>query len=45
MRIGIIYLATGIYAEFWKEFYPVCESFCMDVLKGYVVTFKGCANG
>lgn len=29
MRIGIIYLATGIYAEFWKEFYPVCESFCM----------------
>lgn len=38
MRIGIIYIATGIYTEFWKEFYPTCESFfCMDAQKGYEV--------
>lgn len=38
MRIGIIYIATGVYAEFWKEFYPTCECFfCMDVQKGYEV--------
>lgn len=38
MRIGIIYIATGIYTEFWKEFYPTCEAFfCMDAQKGYEV--------
>lgn len=38
MRIGIIYIATGIYTEFWKEFYPTCEAFfCMDAKKGYEV--------
>lgn len=38
MRIGIIYIATGIYTEFWKEFYPTCEAFfCMDAQKGYEI--------
>ena len=37
-RIGIIYLAIGIYDEFWKEFYPSCEKFfCPDAHKGYEV--------
>lgn len=38
IRIGIIYLAIGIYDEFWKEFYPSCEKyFCPDTVKGYEV--------
>ena len=38
IRIGIIYLAIGIYDEFWKEFYPSCEKyFCPDAVKGYEV--------
>ena len=37
-RIGIIYLAIGIYDEFWNEFYPSCEKFfCPDAHKGYEV--------
>ena len=37
-RIGIIYLAIGIYDEFWKDFYPSCERyFCPDAVKGYEV--------
>lgn len=38
MKIGIIYIATGDYARFWKDFYPTCECFfCTDVPKGYEV--------
>ena len=38
IRLGIIYIATGIYDEFWKDFYPSCECyFCPDVIKGYEV--------
>lgn len=38
VKIGIIYIAIGIYEEFWKEFYPTCESFfCPDAQKGYEV--------
>ncbi|MDO4754713.1 MAG: glycosyltransferase [Parabacteroides sp.] len=38
MKIGIIYMAIGIYEEFWKEFYPSCECFfCADAEKGYEV--------
>lgn len=38
MRIGVIYIATGIYAEFWKDFYPTCECFfCADAEKGIEV--------
>lgn len=38
VKIGIIYIAIGIYEEFWKEFYPTCECFfCPDADKGYEV--------
>lgn len=38
IRIGIIYLAIGIYDKFWKDFYPSCEAnFCTDSIKGYEV--------
>lgn len=38
MKIGIIYIATGIYTGFWKEFYPTCECFfCADAEKGFEV--------
>lgn len=38
IRIGIIYLAIGIYEEFWKDFYPTCECFfCPEAEKGYEV--------
>ena len=38
VRIGIIYLAVGIYEEFWREFYPSCECFfCPEAEKGYEV--------
>lgn len=35
MKLGIIYLATGDYHKFWKDFYITCEQyFCMDIEKG-----------
>lgn len=38
VRIGIVYLAIGIYEEFWKDFYPSCECFfCPEAEKGYEV--------
>ena len=38
MNIGIIYIATGSYVGFWKDFYPSCEGFfCTDAQKGYEV--------
>lgn len=38
MNIGIVYIATGIYAELWKDFYPTCECFfCTDAEKGFEV--------
>lgn len=38
MRLGIIYLATGAYHKFWKDFYITCEQyFCMDIEKGYEI--------
>lgn len=38
IRIGIVYITTGIYSELWKEFYPTCECyFCPDTQKGYEV--------
>lgn len=37
-RIGIVYMATGYYCCFWKEFYTSCETFfCVDAKKGYEV--------
>lgn len=37
-RIGIVYMATGYYCCFWKEFYTSCEAFfCVDAKKGYEV--------
>lgn len=37
-KIGIIYIAIGIYDEFWNDFYPSCECyFCLDAKKGYEV--------
>ena len=37
-RIGIIYIAIGIYDEFWKDFYPSCQCyFCPDAHKGFEV--------
>lgn len=36
MKIGIVYLATGAYNKFWKDFYRTCEQFfCVDAEKGY----------
>lgn len=36
MKIGIIYLATGAYNKFWKDFYCTCEQyFCVDAEKEY----------
>ena len=36
IRIGIVYMATGYYCRFWKEFYISCETFfCIDAEKGY----------
>lgn len=38
LKIGIIYMAIGIYDEFWKDFYPSCQCyFCPDVYKGFEV--------
>lgn len=38
IRIGIVYMATGYYCRFWKEFYISCETFfCIDAEKGYEV--------
>lgn len=38
IRIGIIYIAIGIYDEFWKDFYPSCQCyFCPDAHKGFEV--------
>lgn len=38
IRIGIIYIAIGVYDELWQEFYPTCECFfCPDAQKGYEV--------
>lgn len=38
IRIGIIYIAIGIYDEFWKDFYPSCQCyFCPDTHKGFEV--------
>lgn len=37
-RIGIVYMATGYYCCFWKEFYTSCEAFfCVNAKKGYEV--------
>ena len=36
MKLGIVYLATGAYNNFWKDFYYTCELFfCVDAEKGY----------
>lgn len=36
MKIGIVYLATGAYNQFWKDFHDTCEQyFCVDAEKGY----------
>lgn len=36
MKTGIIYLATGAYNKFWKDFYCTCEQyFCVDAEKEY----------
>lgn len=36
MKIGVIYIATGVYAQFWDEFYPTCNSyFCADAEKTF----------
>lgn len=38
IRIGIIYIAIGIYDDFWKDFYPSCQCyFCADAHKGFEV--------
>lgn len=38
IRIGVVYIAIGMYEAFWKEFYPTCECFfCPDARKGYEV--------
>lgn len=38
MKIGIIYIVTGIYVDFWNDFYQSCEQFfCYDAEKGYEV--------
>lgn len=38
MKIGVIYIVTGVYADFWNDFYHSCEQFfCSDVDKGYEV--------
>lgn len=38
MKLGIIYLATGEYHKFWREFYMTCERyFCLDIEKGYEI--------
>lgn len=38
IRIGIIYIAIGIYDELWNDFYPTCECyFCHNAQKGYEV--------
>ena len=38
MKIGVIYIVTGSYVDFWIDFYYSCEQFfCCDVEKGYEV--------
>lgn len=38
MKIGLIYIVTGAFTEFWEEFYSSCERFfCYDAQKGYEV--------
>lgn len=38
MRIGIVYLVTGVYCKFWNIFYESMEHFfCIDTDKGYEV--------
>ncbi len=35
-KIGILYIATGRYISFWKEFYKRCEEyFCPEHQKQY----------
>ena len=38
MKIGIIYIVTGIYVKFWDEFYSSSQQFfCVDADKIYEV--------
>lgn len=38
MKLGIIYIVTGAFADFWDEFYFSCELFfCFDAQKYYEV--------
>ncbi len=38
VRIGIIYMVTGVFCRFWQEFHTSCEAyFCIDAEKGYEV--------